>query len=662
MILEESEKIGETENSSAAIHRETRRVSFLIIAVFIVGLSLTIRIHYLLFHSLVELFSVTIAVTIFIIAWNSRRFMTNTYLDIIGLMYLVVAGLDLLHTLTYSGMGMLADSNHATQLWIAARYLESLSLTGALFLTGFRIRLEAIAVFYGTVFLLLLGSIFLLENFPVSYIEGSGLTPFKVVSEYVISAVLLIGIVLLIRRRTEYDKKVYRFLLLSLSATVFSELSFTLYTDPYGIMNELGHYLKLISFFFIYKAFVETGIRKPFDVIFHELLSKKEHLEEAMTKAELESRAKSEFLAHMSHEIRTPIGGIIGMADVLMPRLDDPESLKYLSLIRESADSLLGILSGILDLSRIELGKQELTVVEFRPREETAKLAASSEILAAKKGLSFSVSYDSTIPERLSGDSGLIGQVLRNLISNAIKYTDRGGITLRIENLNRTGKDIDIRFSVEDTGIGIPLEKRHLLFRSFKRLKGSLTRPEGEGAGLGLVISRNLVELMDGRMEVHSLNGGGSCFAFVIPLTVCEENEQACDEKPETLKLSDLPPLRFLLAEDNQINRMFLEKVISDSGHTVRTAVNGKEAVQAVNEDSFDIVLMDIQMPEMDGLEATAEIRASGFGKEILPVIALTAFAMKGDEEQFLQAGMNGYVTKPVEWDRLTTVIRENLP
>jgi PAS domain S-box-containing protein len=422
--------------------------------------------------------------------------------------------------------------------------------------------------------------------------------------------------------------------------------------------DETGQALRMVGGHF------DFDDKKKMELEFYAMQEHERELKLARDIAEESTRAKSEFLANMSHEIRTPMNAIIGLTHLVLETELSGQQQDYIKRTEVAAQALLRIINDILDFSKIEAGKLEMEETDFDLADVMTGASDLMEVRAREKGLAVTVDLPPQIPTRLLGDPVRLGQILNNLASNAVKFTSEGGVSIAVSVRQTEGETVLLCFEVKDTGIGLMPEQIRSLFSPFTQADSSTTRKYG-GTGLGLTISKRLVEMMGGTIWCESEPGRGSVFRFTArfrmnaPLAAAPERRPAGarrTKEEEKVLLEALAGARILLAEDNEVNQLVASRILAKAGFEVKIAGNGLEAVRMVKEQPFDLVLMDIQMPEMDGLTAARTIRDDPAFKD-LPIVAMTAHAMSGDREMSLSAGMNDHVNKPINLQELYQAI-----
>lgn len=386
-----------------------------------------------------------------------------------------------------------------------------------------------------------------------------------------------------------------------------------------------------------------------------------EELRKSKDIAEKAANAKSMFLANMSHEIRTPLNGIVGMVDIMRQTDLDKEQKEYLDIIEISGETLLMIINDILDFSKIEAGQISFEKIPFNIRQEIDNVRKLLTYKIQQSNLQFSVKVSDEVPMLIAGDPLRLKQVLINLLNNAIKFTEKGFVKLNVKLEGIVNNHYKLRFEVEDSGIGISTENQNKLFKTFSQADSSTTRKFG-GTGLGLAICKRLTQMMKGEIGVESELGKGSIFWFTAVFDPVVAGKRPMN--PNTVIISGERPLRVLLAEDNDINAKVSTLCITKLGHQATLAKNGIEAIELFRKNAFDLILMDVQMPGIDGLEATREIRRieieNGSGYQI-PIIAMTANKFNEDVKRFLSAGMNDHIGKPFKPLELDVVLKRNV-
>jgi signal transduction histidine kinase len=499
-------------------------------ALVFAGLYLTSLYSYLLFHSIVELFSILVASGIFLIAWNSRTTIDNNYLLFIGMASIFVAVPNLLHILSYEGMGVFGDhtANISTQLWIMTVYMQSTSLLIAPFFLKRRLRVNLQLAIYGLVTTFLLTSIFYWRIFPVCYVDGVGLTPFKKISEGVVSLLLFAAVILLVRERQQFDSGVWRLIVTSIAIQIGSELAFTSYVSVYGFFNMVGHFLRVAAYYFIYKAIIETGLVKPFAVLFRDLKQSEFRLRQQAAALQTRNQELDAFSHTVAHDLKNPLTALTTISNVILrnPSMPEEELVSFIQDIKTTANQMGEIIDDLMILAEVRKVEAPL-----KPLDMSAIVANVHRRLRYQiENHQASIKVPSSWPVAI-GYGPWIEEVWINYISNALKY---GGKPPRVELGASLQPNDMVRFWTRDNGPELSPEAYDRLFVPFTQLK----QVNSDGHGLGLSIVRRIIEKLDGQVGVEKLEGQGNLFYFTLPVAPVDESTGTETEaKPKPIQI-----------------------------------------------------------------------------------------------------------------------------
>ena len=624
---------------------------------------------YLLFHAFAELFGIVISACIFVVAWNGRRLHNNHPLTLLGVAYLSIGAIDLLHMLSYRGMGVFPGMgpNPATQLWMGSRIILSVSLVLVAIMPIRRGRpILALAIYAAATGLLIL-SVFYWKNFPACFIDGQGLTPFKRAAEYACCGAIALAVALLWRRRHAFDRQMVVLMLWSMAASVGAGFAFTLYNDPFALWNWTGHVLKIVSYYLAYEAIVVTAMERPYAVMFRDLMANERALRRATAVAEAAGQAKDRFLAVLSHELRTPLAPVMLTISSYErdPRL--PADVRQeLSVARRNLELETHLIDDLLDLNRVIAGKLPLRLESVDLHrlltEAVRHCAADAEV---KRVTLTMPAADALRDTAVPGDPSRLLQVFWNLLKNAVKFSDEGGaVTIGCARTEATPPRV--RITIADEGIGIEPQAMQRIFEAFEQGSQAVTQQFG-GLGLGLSVARSIVTLHGGTIEVHSAGAGrGATFTVdlpcdarlaptVEPRTPVPVPQPAVNGSPA--RAADGMKLSLLVVEDHVDTARALSRMLTGFGHTVKTAHTAAAARSAAEADTFDLVLSDIGLPDATGYDLMRDLRA----RHGLAGIAMSGYGMDEDLEKSRDAGFAAHLTKPVAIDRLVDAIEQQV-
>lgn len=621
--------------------------------------------EYLVFHAFTEIISVGISLAIFIIMYNAKSIVINNYLRIIGISYLFIAILDILHILSYEGMNIFSPGHYfANQVWIATRFFESTVMSCGFYFIGKKnakpVNEKFLIAIYSAIISIIILTIFYWQVFPECYVAGVGQTKFKIYSEFVISFIFIMNLLFLIRKKEYFTERVFSLLKLSFVFYIATEVAFTIYISNYGFSNLIGHYLKLVAFYFSYRALVETSIKEPYSTIFNELNKKNQYLEEL-------NKTKDKLFSIIGHDLRSPIAGIGSMLDLISMETGENDYSRvqqYMALMRKSTSTTIDLLDNLLDWSRSQNNSLLIKKESFLINQLIEENLNFFSNVSKQKNIELIFSNECEVDMLVIADKIMITTVLRNLINNAIKFTARGG---KVKVSARQTGDY-VKISVSDTGVGIKDADQSGLF-NFNTNKSSYGTEGEKGTGLGLVLCRDFIEKNDGTIWVESVYGKGTTFYFTVRYGGLDVNTIKVSESAKSVDLANLAldtsipenncsyKPRILVAEDDLINSNIIKKFFEKKGLLHDIAADGDEALKLFHKNDYDIVFMDCMMPFKDGYEVTATIRKIEAEKKHTIIVAMTASAMDGDRERCLKAGMDYYMSKPIDFKAMLEII-----
>lgn len=626
----------------------------LLITLIIPSLEILHKMHenYLPIHMLLESASIFVSLAIFVLGWSTYEKVSNSAILFLSITSLAVALLDFGHMLSFTGMPNFitpSDPNKAIYFWLASRFTDVAAMLFISFFYFYDFPFKRLAPWLMSFAFLWTGLCFVAilyypDVLPVMFVPGQGLMLEKVLLEWVAMGLALVAAaVFLVRARRDRDI-VAHWLAAASVISLGVGIYFTLYREFDDLFNFMGHVYKTISFGMV------------FYIVFHECVSRPYHAMKRLAHEASEAgEAKIRFLANVSHEFRTPLGVISGFSDLLLESkgLDD-EARQWTETIHRNSDQLRILIDDLLDLAKAETGRISTHWSRFQVSEVVDDVVAGLTLLAQQKHLQLTVENSESAPHTITSDPQRLRQILVNLIGNAIKFTDRGLVRVIVTSSNSDG----LRIEVTDSGIGIREHAVERLFKPFSQIDDSLTRRTG-GTGLGLALSKKLAHLLGGELWLDKTEvGAGSTFIFTVANQRSGPESSQLSKNFQKAGVPDLHGKTILAADDSLENLNLIKLYLKDSRAEVKTVINGKEALKLCRAEAYDIVLMDVQMPEMDGYEATHLIRQDGWRA---PIVAVTAHAQIGERERALREGFDDYLVKPFSKEQLWQTIRINL-